>query len=203
MTQQPSENSSTAPHVPTTSSVLSTASESSATAPSLPSTAIANGEWQPQCRRVLPLYFLSYGIGYLLLGAIFCIPLFFFLESAIQASFTQTAAIALCLIIVAVCVGFWLAWRRYRYTFWRYDGHEFRLRTGRAWQSETCVPGSRVQHLDIKHGPLERHRRLSTLIIHTAGMRHSEIAVNGLDHDVAERLRDALAVQTNSQHLYD
>jgi membrane protein YdbS with pleckstrin-like domain len=59
------------------------------------------------------------------------------------------------------------------------------------------VPGSRVQHLDIRRGPLERHFRLATLVIHTAGTRHSEVSVSGLDNGDAERLRDHLARQTD------
>src|SRR3546814_18276177 len=63
--------------------------------------------------------------------------------------------------------------------------------------SDTRVPGSRVQHLDIRRGPLERHFRLATLVIHTAGTRHSEVSLSGLDAGDAERLRDHLARQTD------
>ena len=97
----------------------------------------------------------------------------------------------------AALFGAWLGWRRYRHTRWLLDADGFGLRRGRLWQSDTRVPGSRVQHLDIRRGPLERHFRLATLVIHTAGTRHSEVSVSGLAADDAERLRDHLARQTD------
>jgi membrane protein YdbS with pleckstrin-like domain len=99
--------------------------------------------------------------------------------------------------VAAAVFGAWLGWRRYRHTLWLLDADGFGLRRGRLWQSDTRVPGSRVQHLDIRRGPLERHFRLATLVIHTAGTRHSEVSVSGLDADDAERLRDHLARQTD------
>jgi membrane protein YdbS with pleckstrin-like domain len=99
--------------------------------------------------------------------------------------------------VAAAVFGAWLGWRRYRHTLWLLDADGFGLRRGRLWQSDTRVPGSRVQHLDIRRGPLERHFRLATLVIHTAGTRHSEVSVSGLDADDAERLRDHLACQTD------
>lgn len=91
--------------------------------------------------------------------------------------------------------GAWLGNNRWRRTRWRLDADGFALRRGRLWQTETRVPASRVQHLDIKRGPLERHYALATLVVHTAGTRHSAVSVSGLDHDDAERLRDRLARQ--------
>lgn len=85
--------------------------------------------------------------------------------------------------------------RRYLHTRWRLDPDGFSLRKGRLWQSEIRVPINRVQHLDVRRGPLERHYRLATLVIHTAGSRDSAVNVGGLSDDDAERLRDRLARQ--------
>jgi membrane protein YdbS with pleckstrin-like domain len=63
------------------------------------------------------------------------------------------------------------------------------------WRHETQVPISRVQHLDLKRGPLERYFKLATLVIHTAGTRHSAVSVAGLDAVDAEHLRDTLGRQ--------
>ena len=63
------------------------------------------------------------------------------------------------------------------------------------WFTETRVPASRVQHLDLRHGPLERHWKLATLVIHTAGSKMSAVSVTGLDAEDAETLRDRLARQ--------
>ena len=52
---------------------------------------------------------------------------------------------------------------------------------------------SRVQHIDLQRGPVERRFGLSTLVIHTAGTRHNAVSTSGLDADDAEALRDHLA----------
>ena len=61
------------------------------------------------------------------------------------------------------------------------------------------MPQSRVQHLDLRRGPLQRRLDLSTLVIHTAGTRHSAVTVSGLDAGDAERLRDTLARQVEDE----
>lgn len=89
-------------------------------------------------------------------------------------------------------IGTWIGLRRYRNTLWRLDAHGFAVRRGVAWQRETLVPLTRVQHLDLKHGPLQRLRDLATLVVHTAGTRLYALRQSGfLDAD-AVALRDAL-----------
>ncbi len=102
--------------------------------------------------------------------------------------------IALASLVVAL-LGAVIAYRRHRHTRWRLDDQGFALMQGRLWQSETHIPISRVQHLDVRRGPLERAARLSTLVVHTAGTRLNAVSVSGLDQHDAERLRDRLAHQ--------
>lgn len=97
--------------------------------------------------------------------------------------------------LLGAAFGAWLGHKHWKHTHWRLDGDGFNLRRGRLWRSETRVPASRVQHLDLKRGPLQRRYGLATLVIHTAGTRHSAVAVSGLDAGDAERLRDRLAHQ--------
>ncbi|MGV8940537.1 MAG: PH domain-containing protein [Lysobacter sp.] len=94
-------------------------------------------------------------------------------------------------------VGFWLGLKQYRYTFWRLDAEGLAVRRGHMWRRETLVPATRVQHLDLKRGPLQRRRQLATLVVHTAGTRHSAVEVAHLDLADAERLRDRLARQVD------
>lgn len=97
--------------------------------------------------------------------------------------------------VIGGAAGAWLGLRRYRYTRWRLDADGFSLRKGRMWQSEIRVPVNRVQHLDLRRGPLERLYGLATLVIHTAGTRDSAVNVGGLADADAEALRDLLARQ--------
>jgi len=81
---------------------------------------------------------------------------------------------------------------RWTCTRWRLEASGFRLRKGRWWQKEIFVPRSRVQHLDIQSGPLERKRRLATLVIHTAGTESHALKQGGFSLETAKQLRDAL-----------
>lgn len=99
--------------------------------------------------------------------------------------------------LVAGSIGAWLGAVRQRRTLWRLDNHGLAVRRGRCWQSETRVPISRVQHLDLRHGPIERSARLATLMVHTAGTRLNIVTISGLDHGDAEHLRDQLSRQAD------
>ncbi len=151
----------------------------------------ADAGWQPLPTRARSLFMLSgaFGIGLpaliaLVVGAVAAAPL----DRPLLAG-----GAALWLLLVAF--GAWMGLRKYRYTRWLLDGDGFALRRGRMWHSETRVPASRVQHLDIRRGPVERRFGLSTLLVHTAGTRQHAVSVPGLDAEDAERLRDHLARQ--------
>ena len=98
-------------------------------------------------------------------------------------------------LLLGTAFGAWLGLKSYRHTFWRHDADGLAVRRGRLWFRETRVPATRVQHLDLKRGPLQRGRNLATLVVHTAGTRHSAVTVPHLDADDAERLRDGLSRQ--------
>lgn len=97
------------------------------------------------------------------------------------------------LVLALLCA--WLAVKRHRLTLWKLDQHGLALQRGHLWQSDTRVPISRVQHVDLRRGPIERATRLTTLVVHTAGSRLNAVAVSGLDQADAEQLRDRLARQ--------
>lgn len=96
--------------------------------------------------------------------------------------------------VVAGALGAYIG-ARLRHQRWTLDDEGLTLRTGRVWWRETRVPASRVQHVDLKHGPLERRFRLATLVVHTAAVHLSGITVRGLDEADAQLLRDDLARQ--------
>ena len=60
------------------------------------------------------------------------------------------------------------------------------------WQSEAFVPRARVQHTDVRQGPVARQLGIATLKVFTAGSHMSVIEVAGLRHTSALALRDAL-----------
>jgi membrane protein YdbS with pleckstrin-like domain len=145
--------------------------------------------WQLLPARARTLFMLT---DALVLAVIAAFAAWVFAEAIDLAAPWMFAVLGLAL---GALIGVATGTRRQRRTQWLLDGDGFALARGHWWRRETRVPASRVQHLDLKHGPLERRWKLATLVIHTAGSKMSAVSVSGLDAADAERLRDRLARQ--------
>ena len=82
--------------------------------------------------------------------------------------------------------------RRYRSWGYRMDEEELHVQHGLWTRVHTIVPFARVQHIDLAQGPIERNFGVATLILNTAGTRNSAVALPGVDHEEALRMRDAI-----------
>jgi len=153
--------------------------------------------WQPLPRRARSLFLLAHGATWGALALASLVPIALVVPQALPALPTLPLALALASLVLLPAWGLWMAVRRYRYARWLLDDTGLGYRRGRMWQIETRVPRTRVQHVDLKHGPLERRFGLATLVVHTAGTRDSAVAVAGLDAAEAARLRDRLAQQVD------
>lgn len=80
----------------------------------------------------------------------------------------------------------------YNNSSFAFGKEDIRFRTGFLFIREILVPFSRIQHLDIHQGPIERYFDLSTLIVHTAGQSGDAIKIPGLHEHYAEQLRTYL-----------
>lgn len=157
----------------------------------------ADQGWQPLPVRARGLMALTGALQFALPGAGVAFVIGRMLADALSlppAWPLRLGAIGL-LLAAAAGLGAWIGVRRYRHTHWRHDDLGLALRSGRLWHRETRVPATRVQHLDVTRGPLQRGRDLATLVVHTAGTQHSAVKIPNLDAGDAERLRDALGRQ--------
>ncbi len=80
-------------------------------------------------------------------------------------------------------------WRRLGYAF-----TDRELHVARGWFTyrHTVVPVSRVQHIDVSQGPIERTAGVATLILHTAGTEGSLVVLPGISRQRAEDIRDVI-----------
>ena len=85
--------------------------------------------------------------------------------------------------------------KHYRAWGYRVEAEELHVSHGVWTMVRTVVPFSRVQHIDVAQGPIERHFRVSRLVLHTAGTAHSEVVLPGLTRATAEALRDQIRAQ--------
>lgn len=162
--------------------------------PGGPSGPADDAGWQPLPKRARALFLLgtvpAFAIPATIAGAVLGEVLL--VDNGLAGS---RWLVALAMLVVAASFGAWLGLKQYRHTAWRLDAHGLAVRRGRFWQRETRVPATRVQHLDLKRGPLQRGRDLATLVVHTAGTAHSSVSIPNLDVADAERLRDRLGSQ--------
>jgi hypothetical protein len=97
---------------------------------------------------------------------------------------------------VLVGLGAWHAvrWpaRAYARTSYLVDEQGIEIRRGVYWRVVINVPKSRVQHIDVTQGPIDRRFELGTLVIYTAGTDHAKVALSGLEHGRALAIREHL-----------
>ncbi len=98
--------------------------------------------------------------------------------------------------LVLALFGAWHAYRwparAYQHTSYRVDEQGIEIRKGVYWRVVINVPRSRVQHIDVSQGPIERRYGLGTLVIYTAGTDHAKVELGGLEHGRALRIREHL-----------
>jgi uncharacterized protein len=106
--------------------------------------------------------------------------------------FPARIVVSAALVIAATTVGGLVGRARWRRTRWKLDEHGFSVRRGWFWRTEVLIPRSRVQHLDLERGPVERYFGLASVVIHTAGTQTPALRQSGLAQADALALRDAL-----------
>lgn len=101
-------------------------------------------------------------------------------------------AIALWVLVVAPRRR-WAAWG------WALAADELHVVRGVWTQLHTVVPLSRVQHIDVAQGPVERALGIARLVLHTAGTAHATIVLPGITRATAEGLRDAIRTHVRTE----
>ena len=99
-----------------------------------------------------------------------------------------------CLALVVLLAWTAQKWPEFEYRYFRYllDGDGIEIRFGVVWRKLIRVPRSRVQHIDVAQGPLERRHDLASLSIYTAGTQFAHVLLPGLRHSRAIEIRDRL-----------
>ena len=80
--------------------------------------------------------------------------------------------------------------RIYRRLGYSVDGELLRVVRGWLFHSDTIVPFVRVQHIDVKRGPLDKLFGTATLVVHTAGTHNSIVSLPGLSPDTSAAIRE-------------
>lgn len=62
--------------------------------------------------------------------------------------------------------------------------------------TETVIPYNRIQHVEIKQGPLSRFYNLYSLRLYTAGASSGDLIIDGLDKETAQKLKAKVLAKT-------
>ena len=93
----------------------------------------------------------------------------------------------------------WLAqrWPAIEYKYFRYsvDADGIMIRAGVVWRRVISVPRTRVQHIDVAQGPIDRRYGLASLSIYTAGTDFAKVDLPGLSYGRAIEIRDHLLLR--------
>lgn len=152
---------------------------------------------EPRYKRVLIIIRL---IGLGVLAALF-ITLFFGAKSDTPGfeNFQIYIVIGLLLLYLLLC-----AWsmtscvKGFHNKFYALRQKDIVYKTGWLWKSTTTAPFTRVQHVSIDQGPIERQFNLSKLRIFTAGGNASDMTIPGLDPETADRLKEFIVTKSKS-----
>jgi len=88
------------------------------------------------------------------------------------------------------------AWKLYDFKGYALRKHDVLYKTGWLWRRKVAVPFNRIQHVEIRRGPLEELLKLRRLQIYTAGGSTSDLNIPGLEPELAEQIRYYISVKT-------
>lgn len=156
---------------------------------------VADGQHHSLDLRVIPMQRITGGLSTaaISLGTLVALGIAFTVGDDIPG-WVRTLLPVVWLVLVAL--GAWQAYRwpaiLYRYTSYRVDEEGIEIRKGVYWRVVINVPRSRVQHIDVAQGPIDRRYGLGTLVLYTAGTDHAKVELEGLEHGRALRIREHL-----------
>ncbi|MDX1673234.1 MAG: PH domain-containing protein [Longimicrobiales bacterium] len=98
--------------------------------------------------------------------------------------------------VLAVAAAIVIPPARYRAWGFALRERDLFLRRGILFRSTSIVPHARIQHVDTRHGPVDRWLGLAGVVVFTAGHRGAIITIPALEADEAEEIRDRLAAES-------
>lgn len=112
-----------------------------------------------------------------------------------------TGLVFLVILALAIAVIALLPLRRYRARGYAMSDDRLRVVRGVLFHADTAVPFSRVQHIDVTQGPIERMFGLGTLTLHTAGTHNHSVSLPGLEHAQASAMREDIRAHVKRESM--
>lgn len=124
----------------------------------------------------------------LLFGFLFIGWLMFYLFNQLPVQWPVWAALAAWTVLLAL--SFYLAWKRWAVAGYALREHDITHQHGVLFRTVTTIPFNRMQHCEISRGPVESAFGLATLRVFTAGGSSSDLSIEGLPVEEAQRIKE-------------
>ena len=92
----------------------------------------------------------------------------------------------------------WLTKKDYKIRGYSLRERDIIYRKGVLFKTTTVIPFNRVQHAEVKQGPIARYFGLHTLAIYTAGGEGSDLSIPGLGGETAQQLKAYIIQKTTA-----
>ena len=148
-------------------------------------------DFKPLHKKYLTVTLLNTAIFFFLLGA-GATAVIYFNEELVETAYLIAGSIwfgVLMIRIVLLVLGF----KKKKYALREKD---IIYSKGLIWSIRTAIPFNRIQHAEIKQGPIERKFKLSSLKVFTAGGQSSDLVIPGLPSEQAQTLKDFVLGKT-------
>jgi uncharacterized protein len=119
----------------------------------------------------------------------------------LEQALLPRGAIAGTVLLIAIALIIRIPARRYSARGYQVSADRLRVVRGLLFRSDTVVPFSRVQHIDVQQGPLERFFGIATLTLHTAGNHNASVALPGLGEPLAREMRETIRAHIRRESL--
>jgi membrane protein YdbS with pleckstrin-like domain len=143
------------------------------------------GAAAPEMRPLSPRVVVLWRIPFVVLAVIVAVVTLVIWVAGAPVGVGIVATVVLAAMILLTV---WFPGARYRRWGFRVGADQLDIRSGMVVRSEASIPYFRVQHIDIRQGPLERWRKVVSLDISTASPS-TAATLPGIDPAEAEQLR--------------
>jgi len=144
--------------------------------------------------------YLTYGILFSFIFWVAVILILFFGKGFVEFAIPQVIEYLLWPVLIFLLIGT----MGYSYFSFFKEGYALRQKDivykhGLFWRSIATIPFSRIQHCEVKEGPIQRLFGLASLHIYTAGGNSSDIDIPGLNPERANELKQFVLTKIKSE----
>lgn len=114
--------------------------------------------------------------------------LFFYLFNQLPVQWPVWVALGAWMVLFALSL--YLSWKRWVVAGYALREHDITHQHGVLFRTVTTIPFNRMQHCEISRGPVESAFGLATLRVFTAGGSSSDLSIEGLPVEEAQRIKE-------------